>query len=97
MQTRSSLHPPPFLFRLLSLPNAGGDFEQDAGGVALALALGSALLRHLGSGAPWLAKDVVWLLPDASCGLVAAMGAWADAYAGQVRGCVYMRVHVCIY
>jgi hypothetical protein len=56
------------------------DFEQDASGALLALALGSALLQHLGHAAPWLAKEVVWLLPDASCGLVQALQAWADAY-----------------
>ncbi|WIA12567.1 hypothetical protein OEZ85_006228 [Tetradesmus obliquus] len=56
------------------------DFEQDASGALLALALGAALLRHLGSSAPWLAKEVLWLLPDASCGLVPALQAWADAY-----------------
>ncbi|KAF6257683.1 hypothetical protein COO60DRAFT_1701734 [Scenedesmus sp. NREL 46B-D3] len=56
------------------------DFEQDAPGALLALALGSALLAHLGPAAPWLAKEVVWLLPDASCGLLQALQAWADAY-----------------
>lgn len=62
------------------------DFEQDASGALLALALGAALLRHLGSSAPWLAKEVLWLLPDASCGLVPALQAWADAYQRPVSG-----------
>ncbi|KAF8067126.1 Gpaa1 [Scenedesmus sp. PABB004] len=62
------------------------DFEQDASGAGLALALGFALLAHLDSAAPWLAKEVVWVLPDASCGLVAAMAAWAEAYQNPALG-----------
>jgi hypothetical protein len=68
----------------LSLPSLAckclADYEQDASGALLALSLGATVLAHLGSAAPWLAKEVVWLLPDASCGLLAAMQAWADAY-----------------
>eukprot|EP00775_Hariotina_reticulata_P006404 gene6404-6635_t len=56
------------------------DYEQDDSGVALALAIGTALLYHLQQSAPWLAKDVIWLLPDASCGLVESVGAWAHYY-----------------
>lgn len=33
------------------------------------LGLAAAFIEHL-SQAPWLAKDVVWLMPDARCGLL---------------------------
>eukprot|EP00878_Enallax_costatus_P015128 GHUV01015840.1.p1 GENE.GHUV01015840.1~~GHUV01015840.1.p1 ORF type:complete len:232 (+),score=58.57 GHUV01015840.1:1366-2061(+) len=56
------------------------DYDQDASGVQLALSLGFAVLHHLKTAAPWLAKDVIWVLPDASCGLVESMQAWTDAY-----------------
>lgn len=38
------------------------------------------MLYHLKTAALWLAKDVVWVIPDASCGLVESMQAWTDAY-----------------
>lgn len=55
------------------------DFQQDSSGVRLSLALGYALMTHLAR-ATWLSKEVIWLLPDASCGLVAAVQAWTDVY-----------------
>jgi len=55
-------------------------------GVALALAVGTALLYHLQQSAPWLAKDVIWLLPDASCGLVESVAAWAQFYSNPAVG-----------
>jgi hypothetical protein len=52
--------------------------------VRLSLALGYALMTHL-SRASWLSKEVVWLLPDAACGLVAAVEAWTHVYQLLVR------------
>lgn len=49
----------------------------------LALALGFALVTHLAA-TPWLAKELIWLLPDASCGLVGSVEAWAYTYQLQV-------------
>ncbi len=46
-----------------------GRWRQEAEGTALALTLGHAVMAYL-SGVPWLAKDVVWVLPDARCGLI---------------------------
>ena len=36
------------------------------------LALGQAVMAYLAR-VPWLAKDVIWLVPDARCGLLAAV------------------------
>jgi hypothetical protein len=33
---------------------------------------------------PWLAKDVIWVVPDASCGLVTSMDAWVHTYQSVV-------------
>jgi hypothetical protein len=52
--------------------------------VRLSLALGHALMTHLAH-VPWLAKEVIWLLPDASCGLLAALQAWTHTYQLLVR------------
>ena len=38
---------------------------------------------HLAHEARWLAKDVVWVLPDASCGALSSLQAWVQRY--QVR------------
>ncbi len=62
---------------------APADFQQPADAAAFALALGHALLAHLGR-VPWLAKDVIWVVPDASCGLVASMEAWVSTYQSVV-------------
>lgn len=51
------------------------------------------MLYHLKHSAPWLAKDVVWVIPDASCGLVESMQAWTDAYQHPVG---YGSVVVCM-
>jgi len=66
-------------------PPSPSDFIQDPSGVRLSLSLGFALLSHL-SRVTWLSKEVIWLLPDASCGLVAAVEAWTAAYQMTVRG-----------
>ena len=55
------------------------------------LSLGLSLLKHL-SGVTWLAKDLVWLLPDASCGQVEATQAWVDKYTSAVGGGVFCGV-----
>lgn len=55
------------------------DFNQTAAGAALAVSTVYALALHL-RGAAWLAKDVVWLVSDASCGLVEGVAAWVAEY-----------------
>ncbi|GBF97123.1 glycosylphosphatidylinositol anchor attachment [Raphidocelis subcapitata] len=55
------------------------DFNQTAAGASLAVSLVHALLLHLRS-APWLAKDVIWVVADASCGLVEGVAAWVGEY-----------------
>ena len=50
--------------------HAGG-WQQEAEGTALALALGHAVMAYL-LRVPWLAKDILWVLPDARCGLIEA-------------------------
>ncbi|KAI8463809.1 MAG: hypothetical protein J3K34DRAFT_494099 [Monoraphidium minutum] len=60
-------------------PFATPGFNQSAGGAALAVSTAHALLVHL-RGAPWLAKDVIWLVADSSCGLVEGVAAWVAEY-----------------
>ncbi len=48
-------------------PPAG--WRQTPLGAALTLGLAAALAEHL-AGVPWLAKDLVWLVQDARCGLL---------------------------
>jgi hypothetical protein len=67
------------------LPPCGADFQQSRDAAAFVLALGHAVLAHLGR-VPWLAKDVIWVIPDASCGLVASVDAWVATYQSLVRG-----------
>jgi glycosylphosphatidylinositol transamidase len=56
----------------------GGQTRADA---ALALSAAHALVAgHLRDAAPWLAKDIVWVVVDASCGGAEAVGAWLEAY-----------------
>jgi hypothetical protein len=55
------------------------DFNQTSSGATLALSTLHALMLHLRS-APWLAKDVVWVAADASCGLVESVAAWVAEY-----------------
>jgi hypothetical protein len=42
-------------------------------------------MTHLAR-ASWLSKELIWLLPDSSCGLVASVQAWTDVYQLMVRG-----------
>ena len=54
---------------------------QDAHGVEAALAVGLLLTEYLGQ-VPWLARDFVWIIPDARCGLVESAEAWMAAQQG---------------
>ncbi len=63
--------------------DAGG-WRQQAEGTALALTLGHAVTSYL-SGVPWLAKDIVWVLPDARCGLLES---------AEVNLCLDMMTHL---
>jgi hypothetical protein len=47
-------------------------WRSSAAGTAEALGTAAAVVQHL-SQAPWLAKDVVWLVTDARCGLIPSM------------------------
>jgi glycosylphosphatidylinositol transamidase len=61
--------------------------RQGRADAALALAAAHALVAgHLRDAAPWLAKDVVWIVPDASCGGVEAVEAWLTAYHQEEAG-----------
>eukprot|EP00892_Ulva_mutabilis_P006819 jgi/Ulvmu1/4509/UM002_0235.1 len=57
-------------------------WHQTPGATTSVLALGTTLTQHL-QGVPWLARDLVWLIPDASCGLVYSTQAWADLALGR--------------
>eukprot|EP00899_Mesostigma_viride_P010748 jgi/Mesvir1/19675/Mv09947-RA.1 len=57
---------------------AGGNVTVSEGD-ATSLALGLAFMRHLAR-AEWLAKDVIWLVPDARWGTNTATRAWVDEY-----------------
>lgn len=49
-----------------------GQMRQSPEGAALALAVGHGVMEYL-SQVPWLAKDVIWLVPDSRCGHHAAV------------------------
>lgn len=57
-------------------------WNQTAAGATSVLAVGTILTLHLQS-VPWLARDFVWLIPDASCGLLHSTQAWADLALGR--------------
>lgn len=57
-------------------------WNQTAGASTSMLALGTILIHHL-QGVPWLARDFVWLIPDASCGLLHSTQMWADMALGR--------------
>ncbi|KAG2436661.1 hypothetical protein HXX76_006189 [Chlamydomonas incerta] len=66
---------------------------QTAAGAELGLAAGAALALHLaapaeaaGGGGRWLARDVLWVVPDLSCGVSACLAAWVDSYTGGGGG-----------
>jgi hypothetical protein len=69
--TRHQCVPPPEQARY---HQAG--FTQSRGGAASAAAVAAALAAHLSS-VPWMSKDLVWLLPDALCGVQPSMQACA--------------------
>lgn len=52
--------------------------EQGVDGAAAALAVGTVMTQFLAQ-VPWLARDFVWVVPDARCGLDASMHAWMAA------------------
>jgi hypothetical protein len=55
---------------------------QDASGAAAALATGIVLTQYLAR-VPWLARDVVWVVLDARCGLEGSAAAWLRAQQGR--------------
>lgn len=57
-------------------------WNQTPGAAVSVLTVGTVLTQHL-QGVPWLARDFVWLIPDASCGLVHSSQAWADLALGK--------------
>lgn len=68
-------------------------WAQTAAGAELGLAAGAALALHLaapaeaaGGGGRWLSRDVLWVVPDLSCGVSACLAAWVDGYTGGAGG-----------
>lgn len=79
---------------LLTVTNPpAADFQQSRKAASFALSLGHAIMAHL-SKVPWLAKDVIWVVPDASCGLVTSMDAWVHTYQSVVSA-ASMMPHLC--
>lgn len=70
----------PFALRASATGHPG--FTQSRGGAASAAAVAAALAAHLSS-VPWMSKDLVWLLPDALCGVQPSMQTWLDEYHGM--------------
>ena len=72
---------------LLLLFIAGGDEDNygdaPAAGAPLLLAAAAAFLGHA-QRVGWVGKDLVWVVPDARCGSLRSLHAWAHMY--QVRG-----------
>lgn len=59
------------------------DLHQSAGGAAVALGVAHLLTSFLSS-VQWLAKDFIWIVPDASCGRIRSAESWVSAYDGRV-------------
>ncbi|KXZ44638.1 hypothetical protein GPECTOR_64g132 [Gonium pectorale] len=66
--------------------------NQSAAAAELALMTGAALALYLagvgaagGGGGRWLARDVLWVVPDLACGTEACLAAWVDQYHGRER------------
>lgn len=57
----------------------GEEGDAPAAGAPLLLAAAASLVAHLQL-AGWLAKDLVWLVPDARCGSTHATRRWTEAY-----------------
>lgn len=62
-------------------PRRQQQLQQSAGGAALALGAGHLFMDYLRR-VQWLAKDLIWLIPDAACGLQASADAWMAHYDG---------------
>eukprot|EP00955_Chlamydomonas_euryale_P058541 357104-Chlamydomonas_euryale.AAC.6 len=54
---------------------------------------GAMLAAHLGN-VHWLAKDLVWLIPDARCGPLHTTAAWAAQYQTPVSGVRWLCRHL---
>ena len=61
-------------------PSTGGCVAE-AGAASLLLGAGAMLVGHLGA-VHWLAKDLVWVLPDTGCagGAQAGLQHWVQQY-----------------
>jgi hypothetical protein len=59
--------------------------DAPAAGAPLVVAAAAALLAHLQLSG-WLAKDLVWLVPDARCGSLEATRRWTQLYQGTQVG-----------
>lgn len=57
----------------------GGKNEQERKNNAMAFGAAAGVMHHLRTQA-WLAKDVLWAMPDASCGAQNALRRWLEAY-----------------
>ena len=64
-------------------PGVGSIQRSDAYTDAAALAVGLALTQYLAQ-VPWLARDFVWVIPDARCGLVESAAQWLQAQQGRL-------------
>eukprot|EP00201_Polytomella_parva_P024603 CAMPEP_0175045882 /NCGR_PEP_ID=MMETSP0052_2-20121109/4705_1 /TAXON_ID=51329 ORGANISM="Polytomella parva, Strain SAG 63-3" /NCGR_SAMPLE_ID=MMETSP0052_2 /ASSEMBLY_ACC=CAM_ASM_000194 /LENGTH=475 /DNA_ID=CAMNT_0016309533 /DNA_START=449 /DNA_END=1874 /DNA_ORIENTATION=+ len=57
---------------------------QSPTGAAFGISLGATLSSYLAT-TPWMARNLVWLLPDANCGLTECTSAWLNLYYGEDR------------
>lgn len=82
-----------FAFHLQPTYDMCADLHQTKSGASLVVAVGYALMLHLRK-VPWLAKDIIWVMPDASCGLMDSMEAWVATYQTLVSPCI-LESHTC--
>ncbi len=61
------------------LNHTGGSGGPEEGASSLLLGAGAMLVGHLGS-VHWLAKDLVWVVPDAGCGAELSLEHWVRRY-----------------
>lgn len=67
-----------------SSPTGGSLTRAQRAAAQLALSAGAGLSLHLGR-VQWLARDLVWVMPDSGCDAARCMQEWVDAYHGEVR------------
>lgn len=77
------------------LCSTGAANKQVAAAHAVSLGAASMLMSHL-SRVTWQAKDVIWVVPDASCDTLTELQRWVHTYQLQVRNKGFYSRYACM-